>query len=470
MKAIRRGERVELDVARYVDDPVGLARDAFGIELWSRQAELVSAVASYDRVTCRAGHKLGKSLAVAVIVWWFVLTRSTGRAVIVAPTARQIRGVDWREVKALHKRARIKLDCEVHDVPERGVQFADGREIIGFTSDTPERFAGVSGDELLIVVDEASGISAELFEAITGTVAGGAKLVLTGNPTQSAGPFYDSHHTADYWHRLAISSEESPNVVAGKRLIPGLATSEWIEERRADWGAGSPLYAVRVLGEYPSQASNAVVSLDLIERATSEWSKHAYDESAEPLRIGVDVARFGDDESVIVCRRGLTVGSIVARRGLDSIRLAAEVARAANGERAIVNVDEGGVGGGVVDQLKLYRNLTVHGINAGSASGNAQYARKRDELWFSIVDYLKAGGTFPDDAKLTGELVAVEYSFSPSGKIVVEPKDDLRRRLGRSPDRADALALATYEARHDAARLFRDAMKAVASDPNFRLF
>jgi phage terminase large subunit len=450
MREVRAGRGDMFDWSAYRARPVELLQDVFGFTPWERQAELLRAIAEHDRVSYAAAHKVGKSEAMAGAAWWWPTTRPNARVVITAPTARQIRSVVWRAVMAFFRRAKVPIVCEVNDRPELGVQFANGNEIIGFSSDEAERFAGISGENLLFVVDEASGISAEIFEAIMGSAAGGAKVVLVGNPTKTAGPFYDSHHdSAAHWHRGTISSEESPNVIAGERIIPGLATRQWLEERRDDWGAESPLYAIRVLGQWPRQSAHAVVGMDAVDVAIRRDCRQAFKLSDAPLVLGVDVARFGSDESVVFAARGLSTLPPFVFRGLDTVALAFRVRAIAHelarpNERVKVNVDESGVGGGVVDQLRRFDDLDVNGINAGESAGNPQYMRRRDELWFSIANYLKRGGTLPDDRKLIGELVAVEYSFSPNGKIQVEAKDELRKRLGRSPDRADALALAVY--------------------------
>jgi hypothetical protein len=467
-KAVMRSEEmrrrgtlgcVGLDLPSYRNRPVDLARDMFGVELWSRQSELVQAVADHDRVACRSGHKTGKSLAVAVLAWWFALSRPAGRVVITSPAGRQIRVVNWREVRRLHRIAKPAIAAEVNEHPERGAQLATGGEILGFTSDEPERFAGISGEDLLFIVDEASGIAPEIYETIMGSAAGDAKILLVGNPTRQAGPFFDAFHdSADLWHRLHISSEESPNVIAAERLIPGLATKKWLDERRADWGDGSPLYSVRVKGEWPSQAANAVIGIELVERATTGYDRAAFDTEPGKLVLGVDVARFGGDESVIFVVRGKVALPPIVRRGLDSIALANLVVQTAmtywrDGDVPVANVDETGVGGGVVDQLRRMKGITVNAINAGESPGDPQYQRRRDELWFGIRDWLKDGGMLPNDPKLVGELVAVEYAFTPTGKIQVEGKDELRKRLGRSPDRADALALGVHKSRQPHASL-----------------
>jgi hypothetical protein len=447
--------RKRVDFSAYRDRPVEFARDIFGLELWSRQAELAQSVADHDRVSCTSGHKTGKSLAIALLAWWFVLTRADGRVVLMSNTGRQLRATLWREVKRLALRARVKLDCEINDLPERGVVFADGREIAGFSTDESERAAGISGDELLLIYDEASGMPPTLYEAIMGIAGGDAKIALLGNPTKSAGPFFDSHHdSAALWHTLTISSEETPNVVSGERLIPGLATRRWRDERRADWGDG-PLFDVRVRGRWPSQSTHAVIGMQLVDERVAAWRREAFAESTAPTKFGVDVSRFGDNESVIFAMRGHATLPPWVFRGLDTIALAREVRRIAQevgreGEVVTCNVDETGLGGGLVDVLRDMGGLRVVGINAGESPGNPQYQRRRDELWFSLAAWLKAGGTIPGDRKLVGELVAVEYSFAPTGKIVVEPKDGLSKRLGRSPDRSDALALAVFEKRMSA--------------------
>jgi hypothetical protein len=446
----RRGKAPPPDWSAYRDRPADLALDVFGISTWSRQRELVQAVADHDRVSVTKGHKTGGSTAVAILSWWFCLTRPNGRTVLMSNTHRQVRSVLWREVRALHRRALVPIPAEVNDVPERGVVFADGREILGFSTDTAEQAAGISGEELLFIYDEASGAPAPLIEVLLGSAAGDAKILLLGNPTKNAGPFYDSHHdSAHMWHRLHISSLESPNVVEGKRLIPGLATKRWADERREDWGEQNPLWYVRVLGLWPPQSLQAVMGMQAVDDGVGRFDPKAWTESSGPTVLGCDPARFGSDESVVFAVRGLATLPPYVFRGLDSIALAREVVRIAlevgrPGEVVTVNVDETGLGGGVVDQLRTMPDLQVNAINAGESPGNPQYQRRRDELWFGVASFLKQGGMLPNDRKLVGELVGVEYSFSPTGKIVVEPKEELRKRLGRSPDRADALALAVY--------------------------
>lgn len=425
---------------------------------------MLGAVAQCPRVAVRSGHKVGKSLAVAALALWWVSTRARARVVLTSPTGRQVEEILWREVRVLHARAKGRIGGECAKLPSTGCRWPDGREIIGFATDQPERFQGLSGDELLFIVDEASGVDESIFEALEGNRAGGAHVVLTGNPTQTSGTFYDAFGTkAEFWHRVHISSEETPNATGQGDPVPGLATAEWIAEKRLEWGEESPLYQVRVRGNFPGQAENAVIGVGLVTAAVERGRAAGPLTTADgPLQLGVDVARFGDDESAIAARRGKRVGAIRTHRGLDTVDVAGAVLAvvrdlAVPRERVRVCVDEIGIGAGVLDQLRRQRTvrlatgeectLEVVGINvAESAPTDETYARLRDQVWFAVAGFLREGGALPTDPRLEAELVAPVYGFDTRGRYQVEPKAKTKERLGRSPDRADAVGLAVFTA------------------------
>lgn len=439
----------------YADNPVGFAREVLGIDPWSRQIEVLDAVAQHNRVAVRSGQKVGKSTTMSALALWWVATRHRARVVFTAPSSRQVRQILWHELRRLHRGARIQLGGELFEMPERGLQFPDGREVVGFSTNEPERMAGISGPELMFLVDEASGVDEVIFEAVKGNLVGGGRLVLTGNPTRTSGTFFEAFGAKGaLWHQLHISSLESPNVT-GEAAIPGLARAEDIAEMGADFGEESAAYSVRVLGNFPLQGDDVVITLALVDAARESWDAIMRDggrtfQTLGALECGVDVARFGDDESVIVCRRGNVALPPITMRGADVMAVAQRVRQvvaehSTANERAIVRVDTVGVGGGVADALRQDGSLTVVDVNASAAPTNAtKFQRTREELWFTLRDWLKAGGALPPDRKLEGELVAPRFSYSPSGKLIVEPKDETKKRLRRSPDRADALALAVY--------------------------
>jgi hypothetical protein len=439
------------ELARYVSDPVGFATQVLGVAPWTKQAELLRAVAEHDRVAVRSGHKTGKSLSVAILALWFVCTRADARVVLTAPSSHQVRRILWREVRRLHRGARLPLGGALYDTPELGLQFDDGREVTGFATDTPERMSGISGEAALFIVDEASGVTPELFDAIEGNRAGGAKLLLCGNPTRLSGEFFDAfNRKAAFYRPLAISSLDSPNVT-GEARVPGLATRAWCDEKGEEWGTDGPLYAVRVRGEFPTQADNAVISFALVTEATARYRvlDPAEFQKQGALQLGVDVARFGSDDSVIAIRRGNAVLPLVVLHGQDTVQVAGKVAELARdhalpSERPVVAVDVVGVGGGVADVLKQQPGILVREVNVAESSPNDTDHRLRDALWFGLAKWLRGGGALPPDPRLEGELVAALYTFTPAGKRLVEGKDLMRARLKRSPDRADALALAVH--------------------------
>jgi len=448
---------------RYRDDPVRYARDAFGLELWSKQAEIGRALTVHDRAAAKSGHKIGKSTLAAALSYWWNETRPRGRVVMTSSSGRQVRSILWREVKRLRRTAKPGFSFPTPaELPDLGMQWEDGREIVGFSTDDPERMAGISGDQVLFIVDEASGVKAEIFDAIEGNTAGGGSILMLSNPTQTSGYFYDAfNRNKSEWKTFTISSEETPNVVQGRIVIPGLATREWVEKRRRGWGVDSPRYAVRVKGEFPAQGDDTVIPLGLVDEAQARWNiergENGYVPSTGPLHMGVDVARFGDDESVLAPRRGYRLEPLVVFDNLDTTTLARKVVEECKKrspyERVYVKVDGTGVGAGVVDSLREFGNddmpadwMTVIEVNnAERADKPDEYLNRRAEIAFDVRRWLESGGAIPEDLELEGELVATKYRLTPKNQIQIESKDEIRRRLGRSPDRADGFGLAVFD-------------------------
>ncbi len=458
-------------IARWYDDPVLFSIEAFGITPWeafegsprSSQADVLRAVAERHRVSCRSGHKTGKTAAAAILAWFWFVTRANSGTVITAPTDRQVKRLVWKELRALRRRATITLPTVPKD-PGTGVQDdAGGRYIVGFSTDQPENMAGFSGPAMLFIVDEASGVDESIFEAIEGNTAGGeaddpnavAKVVMFSNPTQTSGTFYKSFHgSRSEWSTHHISSEDTPNArdTTGAAKVPGLATRHYIETKRKSWGSGSFLYAVRVAGNFAKQGSDAVVPLGLVEAGIANWHADGFDDNECRLEIGVDVARFGQDDTVAAPRRGNHVGELKRVNGFDTLDVAGMVLDMARelhrkGERKpLIKMDPGG-NPGPIDVLRRSSEVDIIEVNFGSVSDQPDlYVNKRSQILFGVRDYLEGGGTIPDDDQLSTELVAPKYGYDAKTRKVVESKKELRKRLpgGKSPDSADALALAIY--------------------------
>lgn len=439
--------------------PVEFAREVLGLRLWSRQEEILRAAFEHSRVAVRSGHKIGKSTSAVALALWFASDperRPGARVVMTSSSARQVRTILWRELRRLYRPVKDKLGGELHKVPDAGLVWDDGREILGFSTDEPEKMAGVSGEHVLFIVDEASGVPEEIFEAIEGNRAGGARLVMFSNPTRASGTFFDAFHAKrQFWKGLRVSSEEAAAV---SPPIPGLATRGWIEEKAEEWQRDSPIYQVRVCGNFPQQGECAVVALDAIERARERFDARE-STALDALEVGVDVARFGDDETVLAARRGqhaLPLRALPNGDGPDTAgRVLAEVAALRSGNEPVrIKIDVIGVGASVYDTLirTAPNGVEVLAVNVAESAtahgpdGEERYARLRDQLWFALRDWIREGGELPDDGKLEAELLAPEYSFDARGRYVVESKDRIKAKIQRSPDRADALALAVFNA------------------------
>lgn len=473
----------------YQQRPVEFFHEVLGVEPWSKQIEIIEAVRDHNRVAVSSGHKCGKSAVAAGVALWYFCSFTDARVVMTSTTSRQVDQILWRELRMMRARGgrcvackredpeglRIPRPCphstliegEQGELARTGLKSSDFREIVGFTAREAEAVAGISGRNLLYIIDEASGVSDEIFEAIEGNRAGGARLLMLSNPTRNEGEFHSAFTAkARYYKTLRMSSEETPNVVRGEIVIPGLATRDWIEEKRAEWDEDSPLYRVRVKGEHVTHETGRIFSVHLIGQAEARWSVTP---DAGRLYLGVDPAGESGkgDESVFAPRRGLKLLGLHGRRGLNAeqhvtaiVRLLGELRLPR--EMPVVVVDrEGPIGVPVFRLLADYLeanpdSFELVGVRASDRAMRQPYIydRVRDELAANLEAWFRDGGAIVEDARLAAELHALEWREAVNGRLKLTPKDALRKALGHSPDRFDALALATWEplSLRDAAR------------------
>lgn len=481
---------------KYAQDPCGFAEQILGIRLSPSQRVILEAARDHRRVSVRSGHKVGKSTTAAIIALWEYCTRPEGRVIFTAPTARQVDAILWRELAKLRSRAgccvRCREQCARDNAPEprpcehssliagqmnslarSGFRSHDFREVVGFTARDAEAVAGISGPYLRYIVDESSGVGDDIFEAIEGNRAGGASLVLFSNPTRTEGEFFRSHKEkaqqvgpdgkiVGFYRCIHVSSEDTPNVLEGRDVFPGLATREWVDEKRAEWGEDSPLYKVRVRGEFVENEDGKILSIHALTQAEERW---ATTPAEGRLHIGLDPAGPGQggDESVFAVRRGLKIVQIYPLRGLTEdahvshlIGLLKEHRRRRE-QSPVVTIDrEGPIGASLYGRLKAvaasrrHDSFEIVGVRSSDKAAREPqiYDRVRDELWACLAAWFRDGGAIPEDARLSLELHAPSW-FQPLGsaKLKVTPKSELRKMLdGRSPDRADAVALSVWEA------------------------
>lgn len=489
-EAVHRTQTVQWPDKRYFNDPRLFFLEILALRPWAKQIEIAEAVRDHERVTVATCHKIGKSLTEACLAYWWWGSLPDSRVVMTATTAYQIKNIVWREVHARGRWAKrgICYHCrkleeerqarrgfsmgepeivcphgsaitdEIHLDPAHGILADDMRQIVGFTGRDAEAVAGVSSPNLLYLLDEASGIPDEIYAAIEGNRAGGAKLCLMGNPTQNEGEFFESHHTKAY-HRIQISALEVPNVVEGWKVIPGLATQAWVEQKRTDWGEDSPDFLIRVLGKFAVGEQGKTLSLAMVSAAVDRW----YDTPFEGrLFIGLDVAGAGmqGDETVFAFRRGKKISEFREHRGLDEDGILVNLLgyllefRIKGEPVPVVVLDaEGDVGNGVNGALRRYSEehpgefeLVSLKVSQKAVKLPLVYDTIRDDSWANMVRWIRAGGCFPDNDKLRKELQCPSWIQAPnSSKMKLEPKPALKKRLGRSPDHAEATMLSVWE-------------------------
>lgn len=464
-------------VARWRDDPVGYALERIpGCRLTPKQKAILRAIAKRQKVAVKSGQKTGKTYLLAIAVLWYAETRPGAVVVAVSNSADQLRDQLWKELRVLGDLLGYRLPL----LPSSAFRLPNGSTVAGRSADTIVSLAGYSSPVgVFFVLDEGSGIPTHVFEAAEGNLLiPGSKLATGGNPTSTSGHyfsiFHDPRKLAEYeTFTLSALADTDPT-------IPGMAGRAECEAMIREHGEKSPMVEIRVFGRFPSSAANAVVSLESIDAANrrldaasrldeEHWAKSR-------LHLGVDVARFGSDDSVILPRRGQRayVALATVRHGEMTTELAREVLRVAKrfarpGERVLVKVDGGGIGGGPCDLLAEYAaklddmlvdyesgrrpspppfTFDLVEVNSGErADDENRYHNKRSQLHFDLAAWISGGGVFERDSRLTEELAAPTYAIDPKLRKVVEPKGEVKKRLpgGRSPDVADALALAVYE-------------------------
>jgi len=330
--------------------------------------------------------------------------------------------------------------------------FEDGWYLFGFATDDPTSFQGVhpSSGHILIIVDEASGVADEIWEAIDAVMSsGGARLLSIGNPTDPNSRFAQEFKTPGV-EKIKITAFDTPNLQGNGIVIPGLVTQEWVDDIAARYGEESSFYISRVLADFPELGDDTLFPLSWIERA---MAREIEPKATDPKGLGVDVALYGGDETVIATRHGPQVRLVECYRNQDTMATAgrAKIWRRDFGAE-VIGVDANGIGAGVHDKL-IEEGEPSEPINVGTRAHDPErYFNRRSELYWAVRERLKSGDCdLPQDDLLCAQMSAIRYRVNGKGQIQVESKDDMRKRLKHragvnSPDRADAVVLA-YAAR-----------------------
>lgn len=446
---------LEEHIAAFADNPLGFVLFAFdwgngdltgqtGPDAWQEDilrliGDKCLTIPEALRVAVASGHGIGKSALVAWIIIWFASTRPHCNGVVTANTRNQLIGKTWRELALWHKRS---INAHWFDWTATKFAYKQAPETwfvaaVPWSEHNSEAFAGLHAEHVLMLFDEASAVADTIWDVAEGALTTtGAMWLAFGNPTRNTGRFRETFGRFRHrWHTRQVDSRNA-------KMANQAQIAQWVE----DYGEDSDFVRIRVRGEFPRAGSTQFISLEDVEAAT----KRKPSDTKSPRIMGVDVARFGDDQSVILLRAGNNIEVVRKYRGLRVDQFANMVAGAINELKPdAVFIDGVGLGAGVVDIL-TGNKFKVDDINGGTAPLDPKsYANLRAEMWGKMRDWLMKGGVLPDEKtdadnairELKDDLIAVEYGYNNQGAIQLEKKEDMKARGLASPDVGDALAL-----------------------------
>lgn len=454
LDSIRR-DLVGLRENPVLKDPVEWASKRLRLELWSKQRDIAQSVKDNRRTAVRSCHDAGKSFIASVIAAWWIDTHPPGEAFVVstAPTYKQVHAILWEEIRKRHKQGSL---------PGRVLQSdewkLDDGTIVGYgrkPADQDEHgFQGIHRRYVLVILDEACGVPDQLWTAVEAiTTNADCRILAIGNPDDPSTEFGSVCKPGSGWSTIGISAFDTPNFtdeLVSEKLRPLLLDPEWVEDKKRRWGVDSPRYLSKVLGEFPEVGDDTLISPALIEAA----QQRTLDKGPEK-RLGVDVARFGSDETIVMRGDGpviRTVGAYSKQATTETTGKVVVAARAV-GEPLEIRVDGVGVGGGVVDRLMEMATAPdrpiddvwwVIDMQAGSAPQDpSRFLNARAEWYWGLREQFQDGDIDidPEDDDLAAQLGTIKFKYTSRGQVQIESKDDMKKRGLPSPDRADTLML-----------------------------
>ena len=446
--------------------------------IYDKQVELLQAASYHRRVSVAGCNSSGKDYAMGRFLLWWMETKREAEAVVYGPTHRQVSDVVFKEARrALDQSPRVSgFELRGRMLPKAPRYVISPTSFaFGFASNDEWNLQGFHGPNSLVIITEAHAVEQSYVDALIRLTP--HTIIMTGNPLVSSGPFYDTfHEKRDRWHCINISAYDTPNLRPDEYAhVPGMIDGYAIEEMAAEWGEDSPLYVAAVDGRFPDNIDDAVVPLS----AAVEASNRQIEQPQGQVILALDVAREGDDKTVLVRRQGNQASILWKGHERDLMKVVALASRACTAERVdLLVIDDTGLGGGVTDRLKelrhemareakqllgensesdyghSLRDTYIHPFKAGArAKEEKHFVNATAECWWAVRRWLQGGGCIPKDQALIAQLTSRRYAFQSDQRIQLETKDKLKRKGGRSPDEADALAM-TFSGRREALRVW----------------
>lgn len=434
-----------LKIRKWREDPVMFVRDCFGAEPDAWQVEILRAIPHKNRLAMKAAKGCGKSTILAWCSWWFLSTRVHPKIAATSISGDNLADGLWAEMSKWQVRSPFlqaafewtKTRIFAKESPATWWMSARSWPKGADSSQQANTLAGLHADSLLFVLDEVGGIPDGVMAAAEAglSTGGDTKILMAGNPTHLEGPLYRACTSErDLWYVAEITGDPDSPTRAPR------ISAEWAREQIKKYGPDNPYVLINVFGRFPPTSLNTLLGPDEVEEAMSRTVGETAIVGSQK-RLGVDVAFQGDDRTVIFPRQGIIAFNPVEMRNARPQEIAARVVQAKlkwDSEMELVDAT-GGYGAGVCDFMTQAGHSPIEVQFAGRAI-DSRYGNKRAEMYFLLAEWVKRGGCLPNRPGLKKELTAPTY-YLKNGKFMLEPKDQIKDRLGFSVDEADALAL-----------------------------
>ena len=431
-------------------NPVKWAEDRLHAHLWSKQQEILFSIRDHKRTAVAACHAAGKSHVAAIAACEWLDTHPPGQAFVVttAPSYHQVRAILWRYINQFHGRNGLRGRCNQTEWFIGGELVGIGRKPADHDEDS---FQGIHAPYVLAILDEAGGVPSQFWTAIEAVTTGDdCRILAIGNPDHPQSPLREAAESSQ-WNFIRISAFDNPNFtneVCPLDVKRGLVTQNWVNDAKEKWGETSPVYQSKVVGLFPDSSEDSVINYaKLVASINAEPSPV----STDPTILGIDVAGGGSDMTVVRQRRGDQALKQWSTSLADSEDLVSWILRiVAETGAKVIRIDSTGLGWGIVGSLRKQASwITVVAINASAKPSQERFLNSRAEMWWKGREMLEAGlldlSGAEDTDTLLAQLSAPKWHLNSRGKIVIEEKAEVKKRMGRSPDNADALLLAFYD-------------------------
>ena len=475
-------------------NPVKFFKSILGVKrIEDYQVKILNAIVKHDKVAIRATHSISKTFTMGRVPLWFLSTYKNSKIITTAPTYRQVAKLLWGELRSAHRNSRQPLGGHLTTTE---LTIDDDWYAIGYSpkseaaSDSKEQkgstFQGFHAMHIMVIFDEATGVSPDVWKMVEGLLTSGktVKFICIGNPTSRTSEFFKCFKSPS-WKKFHLSCFDSPNLKANgfinkeklkqevdylknlsdegrlqrinsyEKPVPYLLSAQWVVDRLYEWDFDHPLSKTKIFGEFPDEDDNVIVQQSDVENAIAR----EYFTQEEDIRfIGIDVARFGEDQTVFTELIGekQTRKKAMGRQGIDVTTKEAMAFIISSHRKTYVLIDGTGLGGGLVDNLRdnkreklLLKNVFIIEINNGEKcvgkKDQKHYVNKKSKMFVELGKDLKNVLDILDENIYLEELPSIKYKFDKHGRMQMESKDDYKKRTQRpSPDHSDSLALANH--------------------------